>query len=131
MRCIACRACVETRPSYAGSPFIISSPLIALRKMPHPEVPRGARLEGRTPFFHPYGILAQPVGVSRRYSITSAVRARIDGGTVRPSASAVLRLTTRSNVVGCWTGRSAGFSSLRILPAYTPAWLETDVRLAP
>src|SRR5271169_4111270 len=51
------------------------------------------------------------------YSITSSARARIDGGTVKPSALAVLRLTTSSKVVGCWTGRSAGFSPLRILPA--------------
>src|SRR5215469_13734649 len=55
------------------------------------------------------------------YSMTSSARERIDGGTVRPRASAVLRLTTSSNVVGCWTGRSAGFSPLRIRPMYTPA----------
>src|SRR5262245_47296265 len=51
------------------------------------------------------------------YSMTSSARARIEGGTVRPSVSAVLRLTTSSNLSGCWTGRSAGFSPLRILPA--------------
>ena len=34
------------------------------------------------------------------------------GGTVRPSAFAVLRLTTNSNLVGFWTGRSAGFVAL-------------------
>ena len=28
----------------------------------------------------------------------------------RPSAFAVVRLTTRSNLVGCSTGRSAGFA---------------------
>jgi hypothetical protein len=32
------------------------------------------------------------------------------------SVLAVLRLTTSSKVVGCWTGRSAGFAPLRILP---------------
>src|SRR6516162_9829095 len=47
--------------------------------------------------------------------MTSSARARIDGGIVRPSAFAVLRLTTSSNVVGCSTGRSAGFAPLRIL----------------
>ena len=31
------------------------------------------------------------------------------GGTSRPSALAVIRLTTRSNLVGCSTGMSAGF----------------------
>src|SRR6516164_4245866 len=48
------------------------------------------------------------------HSMTSSARARIAGGTVRPSALAVLRLTTSSNVVGCWTGRSAGLAPLRI-----------------
>src|SRR5207249_11033039 len=51
------------------------------------------------------------------HSMTSSARARIDGGTIRPSALAVLRLTTSSKVVGCWTGRSAGLALLRILPA--------------
>ena len=37
---------------------------------------------------------------------------------VSPSALAVLRLMTNSNVVGCSTGRSAGFAPLRILSTY-------------
>ena len=40
--------------------------------------------------------------------MTSSARARINGGAVNPSAFAVFRLTTNSNIVGCWTGRSAG-----------------------
>src|SRR5262245_11084601 len=52
-----------------------------------------------------------------RYSITSSARASSDGGTVRPSAFAVLRLIARSIFVGCTTGSSAGRSPLRILPA--------------
>src|ERR1700730_18255026 len=51
------------------------------------------------------------------HSMTSSARARIEGGTVRPSAWAVLRLTTSSNVAGCCTGRSAGLAPLRIFPA--------------
>src|SRR5262249_44751101 len=47
------------------------------------------------------------------YSITSSARARIDGGTVRPSALAVFKLITSSNRVGCSTGRSAGLAPLR------------------
>src|SRR5262249_38731616 len=35
-------------------------------------------------------------------------------GTTRPSVLAVFRLITKSNFVGCKTGRSAGFSPLRI-----------------
>jgi len=50
------------------------------------------------------------------HSMTSSARARIAGGTVSPSALAVLRLTTSSNLVGCWTGKSAGFAPLRIFP---------------
>src|SRR4029453_17455631 len=36
-------------------------------------------------------------------------------GIVRPRALAVLRLITNSNLVGCSTGRSAGFAPLKIL----------------
>ena len=49
------------------------------------------------------------------YSITSSARASSDGGIVRPSALAVLRLMTSSNFVGCSTGRSPGLAPLRIL----------------
>jgi hypothetical protein len=50
-----------------------------------------------------------------RYSITWSARPSSDGGIVSPSAFAVLRLITSSNLVGCSTGRSAGFVPLRIL----------------
>src|SRR5271169_5202752 len=49
----------------------------------------------------------------RRYSITSSARASSVGGTSRPSAFAVLTLITSSILVGCTTGRSAGFAPLR------------------
>ena len=42
----------------------------------------------------------------RLYSITSSARASSEGGMVRPSALALLRLTTSSIRVGCSTGRS-------------------------
>ncbi len=48
--------------------------------------------------------------------ITSSARSSNDGGMVRPSALAVLRLITSSTLVGCRTGRSAGLAPLRILP---------------
>jgi hypothetical protein len=54
------------------------------------------------------------------YSITSSAMASRLGGTVRPSALAVCRLITRSNLTARMTGRSAGFSPLRMRPAYTP-----------
>src|SRR5262249_13374496 len=48
------------------------------------------------------------------HSITSSARAMSVGGISRPSAFAVLRLITSSNLIGAWTGRSAGFSPLRM-----------------
>src|SRR5215831_8144920 len=50
------------------------------------------------------------------HSITSSARASSVGGTVRPSAFAVFRLTTNSNFTACWTGRSDGFAPFRIFP---------------
>src|ERR1700737_3934069 len=52
----------------------------------------------------------------RTYSITSSARASNIGGPVRPRALAVARLRISSTLVDCWTGRSAGFSPLRIRP---------------
>ena len=52
--------------------------------------------------------------IGEDYSITSSARARTDGSTARPSALAVLRLITSSYLVGACTGKSAGFSPLRM-----------------
>src|SRR6516164_7488954 len=48
------------------------------------------------------------------YSITSSARASSAGGRGSPSAFAVLRLIASSYLVGNSTGRSPGFSPLRI-----------------
>ena len=56
------------------------------------------------------------------HSITSSARASSVGGTSRPSALAVLRLITSSNLVDCRTGRSAGLAPLRIRAVYAPTW---------
>ena len=48
------------------------------------------------------------------HSITSSVRASSVIGGSKPSALAVFRLITSSNLVGCCTGRSAGFSPFRM-----------------
>ena len=53
--------------------------------------------------------------VEQAYSMTRSARTSTDGGIVRPSAFAVLRLIANSNFVGCSTGRSAGLAPLRIL----------------
>ena len=44
------------------------------------------------------------------HSITWPAEASNDGGIVRPSALAVLRLTANSNLVGCWIGSSPGLA---------------------
>jgi hypothetical protein len=46
------------------------------------------------------GKVRPKAGARLPHSMTSLARARIDGGTVRPSALAVLRLMTSSNLVG-------------------------------
>jgi hypothetical protein len=55
------------------------------------------------------------------YSITSSAVASNVCGMVSRSASAVFRLTTISNLVGNWTGRSAGFSPFKIRSTYPAA----------
>jgi len=58
---------------------------------------------------------SQPTALlSGPHSITSSARASRLSGTVRPSAFAVLRLITNSYFVGACTGRSAGFSPLKM-----------------
>ena len=52
-----------------------------------------------------------------RYSITLFAIASSDDGIVRPIAFAAFRLIANSNLVAIRTGRSAGFSPLRIRPA--------------
>ena len=49
------------------------------------------------------------------HSITSSARVRSDSGMVSPSALAVVRLITSSNLVGCSTGKSPGFAPRKIL----------------
>jgi|SRR6516162_2518605 len=67
-----------------------------------------------------YGMSALPplatakADIEPSHSITSLALARSDGGTERPNALAVLRLMISSYFFGAWTGRSAGFSPLRM-----------------
>jgi hypothetical protein len=51
------------------------------------------------------------------YSITSSASNCIVFGIASPSALAVFRLMTISNLVGSKTGRSPGFAPLRMRPA--------------
>jgi hypothetical protein len=56
-----------------------------------------------------------------RHSITSSARASSGSGTVSPSALAVLRLITSSNLFGACTGSSLGFSPSRMRSMYDAA----------
>src|SRR4249919_2517383 len=64
----------------------------------------------------------------RTHSITSSARASRVCGTVRPSALAVFMLMTSSYLVGVCTGRSAGFSPLRMRSTYVDARRKLSVR---
>ena len=62
------------------------------------------------------------------YSTSSSAMLSKPEEMVRPSALAVFMLITSSNLVGCMTGRSAGFSPLRIRPVrIPPCWYRTAV----
>src|SRR5262249_11523037 len=65
------------------------------------------------------------------HSITSSARASNVGDTDKPSALAVVRLMTRSNLVGCATGRSEGFAPRRILSTYSAARRNWSGKFAP
>ena len=89
-----------------GCPDRHALPRITLSKMRRPRRVLPSRASGF--------VLRPKAAIRLSYSITSSARERIDGGMVKPSALAVLRLTTSSNVVGCCTGRSAGLAPLAI-----------------
>src|SRR5262249_10535245 len=65
------------------------------------------------------------------HSIASSARAMSCRGTSIPSARAVLRLMISSTLVTCWTGKSPGFSPLRIRPAYWPERRCDSVKFPP
>src|SRR5262249_56647981 len=64
------------------------------------------------------------------HSITSSARASKIGERSKPSALAALRLITNSNLVPCWTGKSAGFAPLRILSTKVADRYHISFRLA-
>src|SRR5262249_13054751 len=65
------------------------------------------------------------------YWITSSARASTEGGIVRPSALAGLRLRRSSNFVGCSTGMSAGLVPFSTLPTTTAVWCHISDKLGP
>src|SRR5262249_7251176 len=65
------------------------------------------------------------------HSITSSAATSKPGGTVRPSALAVLRLTTVSNLAAACTGRSAGLSPRRMRSTYGAACRHMSTKSTP
>src|SRR5215472_5092013 len=65
------------------------------------------------------------------HSITASARASSVGGISRPSALAVVRLITRSNLVGCSTGMSAGAVPRKILSTISPQRRNKSGKLGP
>src|SRR5262249_26020342 len=57
------------------------------------------------------------------YSITRSARASTVSGIVMPSAFAVRKLIDSSTCVGCWTGRSAGFTPVNIFHVFSSAMI--------
>jgi hypothetical protein len=80
-------------------------------------LPAAARAAVIAPWAGQPGGASLVTALRKVYSITSSAVASSEFGTVIPSVFAVLRLMTSSNLVGCTTGKSAGLSPLRILPA--------------
>jgi|SRR6476646_2963871 hypothetical protein len=66
------------------------------------------------PFIAGFRIGLNETGFVESQNVT---RCWSDRDTSSPSALAVLRLRTNSNLVGCRIGRSAGFTPFRIFPA--------------
>ncbi len=65
------------------------------------------------------------------YSISSSAMLSKPEEMVSPSALAVLMLMASSNLVGCRTGRSAGFLPIRIWPVRVPPCWYSSAELAP
>src|SRR5262249_3311756 len=79
---------------------------------PHPLALLRARRE------RPRSRAAEPRDeVASPHSITSSPKERRPAGILRPSVLAVFRFITNSNLLGCSTGKSAGFAPLRMRPA--------------
>src|SRR5262245_1365807 len=68
---------------------------------------------------------------STDHSITSSARSRNDSGIGRPIALAVVRLMTRSNLVGCSTGMSPGVVPRRILSTSSAERRNRSTKLGP
>src|SRR5262249_5666621 len=94
----------------------IRSPHSALRRSRSPLNLLGMQLLLRTrrKRLHEGGAAEKRDELAPPHSITSSAVVRSDGATVMPSAWAVFRLITSSNLSGFWTGMSAGLAPFRM-----------------
>ena len=95
------------RPSVSVSLLLINTPMRRIRWGCSP-VPQAAIAAAALP--------KERNELAPSHSITSSARPSSEIGTLRPSAFAVLRLRNISTFVACCTGRSEGFSPLRMRP---------------
>jgi hypothetical protein len=65
------------------------------------------------------------------YSTTSSAREITEGGSVRPSVFAVLRLMTSISLFACSTGRSPGLAPRSILSTYSDARVTLQMKSWP
>jgi hypothetical protein len=86
------------------------------------------RIRSAYPAIYVTGILAR---FARPHRITSLAWKRRVGGMVRPMASAVLRLMTSSNVVGCSTGRSPGLVPFKMRSTWEAARWNNAAKFGP
>ena len=107
----------SSTPGAAAAP-VSRSAIRSVLPSPHQTRSRcRPRISDRSaPIFSPCGLIYMASLHKSRYSMISSARASTDGGIVKPSAFAALRLMTNSNFVGRSTGRSAAFAPSRILP---------------
>src|SRR5262249_3463905 len=111
-------------PAALGNEYVSPFGVLAaqLTQSPHLVTPDGMHAGLRPHRERPCRSAAeQRDKVASLHSITSSARASSAGGTVTPSALAVLRLITSSYLVGACTGNSAGFSPLRMRLMYPAA----------
>ena len=79
----------------------------------HPQLPRLLRARRERPRRR---AAEQRDEIASPHSITSSASVRSLSGIWRPTALAVFKLMTNSNLVGCITGRSEGFAPCSIFP---------------
>jgi hypothetical protein len=101
---------VQCETKWSGAPLIRDRSRLGVRNGPgsaahHCAVPSCCAAPG-----------TREMNARRFYSITSSAVASNACGTWRPSILAVEALMTSSNLLGCSTGKSAGFAPLRMRP---------------